>query len=205
MMPHCCAAIVCIMLAASVGAQTPGSEDPARVDIGNGFSVTVPLGSGWQKTDEPATYLKQMNERGHSLVLMATTRPSGITSEDIRATGGDVNRLIRLIARFQELSWKLDTALDQRRFEKLEVFNESSGKYSIGKFTCAYSRVRVLDQGAIVEGAPTHLRFVAYSCMNFVDDVAAHVSYSERGREQDLSDELMGEGERFARSLRRGP
>jgi hypothetical protein len=41
--------------------------------------------------------------------------------------------------------------------------------------------------------------------MNFVDVVAAHVSYSERGREQDLSDEVMGEGEIFARSLRRGP
>jgi hypothetical protein len=66
-------------------------------------------------------------------------------------------------------------------------------------------RVRLLDQGAIVGGAPTHLRFVAYSCMNFVDVVAAHVSYSERGREQDLSDEVMGEGEIFARSLRRGP
>jgi hypothetical protein len=62
----------------------------------------------------------------------------------------------------------------------------------------------VLDQEAIVEGEPTHLRFVAYSCMNLVGVVAAHVSYSERGREQDLSDEVMAEGERFARSLQFG-
>lgn len=32
---------------------------------------------------------------------------------------------------------------------------------------------------------------------------AATVSYSERGREQDLSDDAMAEGERFARSLER--
>lgn len=206
MMQHYCAVIVSALFAASAWAQAPGSDDPARVDIGNGFSVAAPIGPGWQKTAEPAPYLKQLNDRGHSLVLMATTRPSGITPEDIRATGGSIDRLVKLMMRFVEHSWKVNAAgMEQSRFERIEVVNETAGKYSIGKFTCAYSRIRLLDRGAIVDGVPTQLRYVAYSCVDFLGITAAQVSYSERGREQDLSDAVIAEGERFARSLRLGP
>jgi len=170
------------------------------------FHRSRPLGPGWEKTAEPATYLKSISDRGHSLVLMATTRPSGITAEDIRAAGGAVDRIVRLLSRFMEQSWKVHSrGVEQGRFEKLETVNDSGRQYDIGKTFCAYSFIRLLDRGAIVDGTPTQMRFVAYSCIDFLGVVAAQVSYSERGREQDLSDEVMAEGERWARSLRLGP
>ncbi len=104
------AAIALILLSASASAQLTGSDEPARIDIGSGFSVTLPMGPSWQKTDEPVTYLKQLNERGHSIVLMAITRPSGITPEDVRATRGSVESIVKLMTRFVEHSWKVNAA-----------------------------------------------------------------------------------------------
>jgi hypothetical protein len=207
--PRYCAAIASVLFAACVWAQAPGPGDPARVDIGNGFSVVAPTGTGWQKTAEPATYLKQLDEQGHSLVLAAGTGPSGITLEDIHGIGrgpGSGERLVKLVMRFVERAWKANaTGMEQSRFERIEVVNETAGKYNIGKFICAYSRIRLLDRGAMVDGVPTQLRYVAYACIGLPDmEVAGHVSYSERGREQDLSDGVVAEGERFVRSLERG-
>jgi hypothetical protein len=47
------------------------------------------------------------------------------------------------------------------------------------------------------EGVPSQMCYVSYSCIEFPDtSVAAHISYSERGRAQDLSDAALAEGER---------
>jgi hypothetical protein len=178
-----------------------------RVDIGSGFAVSAPTGQGWRTTGAPASYYKLLGQGDHSLVLVATTGPSGISHEEIVALRGPEggNKLVKLTARFVERAWKAHAAgMQDSRFEVLDVVNETGGKYSLGKFFCGYSRIVVRDRGALVDGVPMRLRYVAYSCVEFPDmKVAATVTYSERGREQDLSCDAMAEGERFARSLQR--
>jgi len=178
-----------------------------RLEIGSGFSIAAPTGDGWRKTGDPASYLKILGPEHHSLVFMANTGPSGITHQDIlgfREPGG-VARMIKLMAQFSERAGKAHAAgMPGERFESVERVNEAGGKYNLGDFMCTYSRMVVRDREAVVDGSPTRLRYVAYSCLGFPDmRVAASVSYSERGREQDLSEDAMVEGERFARSLQR--
>lgn len=185
----------------------PAVESSRKLEIGARFSVAAPIGDGWRKTGDTASYMKVLGPEHHSLVLMASTGPSGITQEDIsgfRAPGG-VDRMIKLMARFSEMAWKARAAgLEGSRFEAVEKENELGKKYDIGKFICTYSRIVVRDRAAVVDGVPAKLRYVAYSCLEFPDmREAAIVSYSERGREQDLSDDAMAEGECFARSLER--
>lgn len=196
------------MVAAHAQAQgIPSAENAHRLEIGSRYSVAAPVGDGWRKTGDPASYLKILSPDHHSLVLMASTGPSGITQEDIfgfRESGG-VERMIKLMARFSEMAWKAHAAgLEGSRFETVKKENELGKQYAIGKFICTYSRIVVRDREVLVDGVPTKMRYVAYSCLEFPDmREAATVSYSERGREQDLSDEAMAEGERFARSLER--
>ncbi len=196
------------MAVAQAQAQTTPSAEPSqRLELGGRFSVAAPIGDGWRKTGEPASYIKVLGPEHHSLILAASTGPSGITREDIsgfREPGG-VERMIKLMARFSEMAWKAHAAgLEGSRFEAVEKENEVGKKYEIGKFICTYSRIVVRDRAAVVDGVPAKLRYVAYSCLEFPDmREAATVSYSERGREQDLSDDAMAEGERFARSLER--
>jgi hypothetical protein len=196
------------LFATSAYAQTPSSPElPARIDIGNGFSVVAPIGPDWQITGTPASYFKLLGPDDHSLALIATTGPSGITRQEILAVSGPngANQVVKLVARFVERAWKAHAGgLQDGRFEAIETVNETGGNYSFGKFFCGYSRIVVRDRGALVDGVPTRLRYVAYSCVEFPDmTVAASVSYSERGREQDLTDSALAEGERFARSLER--
>lgn len=189
----------------------PAAQPSQRLEIGAGFSIAAPGGDGWRKTADPATFLKVLGPEHHSLVLMANTGPSGITKEDIlgfREPGG-VDTMIKLMARFFSLARKAHAVdLEGLRYELLEMADETqeeaTGKYNIGKFFCTYSRIVVRDREHLVDGSPTRLRFAAYTCLEFPDmRVAAQVSYSERGREQDLSDEALAEGERFVRSLER--
>lgn len=193
---------------AAVYTQAPADvEMLPRIDIGSGFSVSAPMGQGWRTTGEPASYNKRLGPKDHSLVLIAATGPSGISRQDIVALRGPDggNQLVKLLARFAERAWKAHAAgMQDARFEPLDVVHETGKKYSLGKFICAYSRIVVRDRGALVDGVPTRLRYVAYSCVEFPDMIAAAaVTYSERGREQDLSCDAMAEGERFARSLQR--
>jgi hypothetical protein len=197
----------CLFVAAA-HAQAPAGDEPLpRVDIGSGFSVAAPSGDDWRTTGAPASYYKALGPQDHSLVLAAATGPSGISREEIVAVAGPNGgtQLVKLVARFVERAWKAHAAgMQDARFEPVDVVNETGGKYSVGKFICGYSRIVVRDRGALADGVPARLRYVAYSCVEFPDlTVAATVSYSERGREQDLSDDAMAEGERFARSLRR--
>jgi hypothetical protein len=207
MFSRCLSAVLFVLLARSAWAATPDPGEASRVDIGHRFSVEAPVGDGWQKTAEPATYLRELEPKGHSLVLVAVTGPSGITSKEVRSllgpAGGD--RLVRLIGRFFQSSFQASAAgLEQGRFEKIDIVNAVMGKHNVGEFVCAYSRIRALDRGATAEGVPMQIRYVVYSCLDLgYLEFAAQVSYSERGREQDLSDDVMAEGERFARSLQR--
>lgn len=196
------------LFAEAVYAQPPTDiETLPRIDIGSGFSVSAPAGQGWRKTGAPASYHKLLGQDDHSLVLVATTGPSGISREEILAVRGPDggNKLVKLFARLSERTWKAHTAgMQDARFEPLDVFHDTGKKYSLGKLLCDYSRIVVRDRGALVDGVPTRLRYVAYTCVQFPDMiVAATVTYSERGREQDLSCDAMAEGERFARSLQR--
>ena len=189
-------------------AQTPSdAELPSRLDIGSRFSVAAPTGHGWRPTGAPATFIKQLGPEDHSLVLAAATGPSGISREEIIAVRGSngADKLVKLITRFVDRAWKSHAAgFQDARFETIDVVDETGGNYSFGKFFCGYSRIVVRDHGAHADDIPARLRYVAYSCVEFSDmAVAATVSYSERGREQDLSEEAMAEGERFARSLQR--
>lgn len=192
--------------AAHAQAQTDAGPLP-RVDIGSGFSVAAPAGDGWRMTGAPASYYKALGPQDHSLVLAAATGPAGISREEIVAVAGPNggNQLVKIVARFVERAWKAHAAgMQDARFEPVDVVNETGGRYSIGTFFCGYSRIVVRDRGAVVNGIPARMRYVAYSCVEFPDlTVAANVSYSERGREQDLSDDAMAEGERFVRSLQR--
>jgi hypothetical protein len=178
-----------------------------RIDIGSGFTVSAPTGQGWLTTGAPASYYKLLGPGDHSLVLIATTGPSGISHEEILAVRGPKggNQLVKILVDFDERAWKAHAAgMQDSRFEPLDVVKDTGKDYSLGKFLCAYSRIVVRDRGALVDGAPTRLRYVAYTCVEFPDmRVAATVTYSERGREQDLSCDAMAEGERFARSLQR--
>ena len=209
MLTLCTTAIAMFLFVGSAYAQAPDVSNPARVDIGGRFSIVAPLGPEWQTRGAPASYYKPLGTEGQGLLLSAVTGPSGISREDILSLDGPNagNRLVKLVSRFVEQAWKAHAAgMKEKRFERIEVVNETGGKFSIGKFFCAYSRIRVRDGAAMIDGLPTHLRYVAYSCIEFSDmTVAADVSYSERGREQDLSDEAMAEGERFAWSLQRRP
>ena len=189
-----------------------GAGAAAQIDIGGGYSVMGPVGEGWRATDasgSPASYLKILGPESHSLALIADTGPSGITPQEIRAIGrpNAADQVVKLIGRFVSSAWKSHAAgLQDARYETVETVNETGGKYSFGKFFCGYSRIVVRDRGAMMDGVPAMLRHVAYSCITFPDMVtAASVTYSERGREQDLSSEAMAEGERFALSLQRRP
>ena len=192
----------------AVYAQAPADvEMLPRIDIGSGFTVSAPTGQGWLTTGAPASYYKLFGPGDHSLVLIATTGPSGISHEEILAVRGPKggNQLVKLLVDFDERAWKAHAAgMQDPRFEPLDVVKDTGKEYSLGKFLCAYSRIVVRDRGALLDGAPTRLRYVAYTCVEFPDmRVAATVTYSERGREQDLSCDAMAEGERFARSLQR--
>lgn len=204
----CRTAIGSFMFGAAAQAQTTLNAEPSqRIEIGSGFSIAAPTGDGWRKTGDPASYLKVLGPEHHSLVFMANTGPSGITHQDIlgfREPGG-VDRMIKLMAQFSLRASKAHASgLQGERFESVELVTEMGDKYKLGDFICTYSRIVVRDREAVVDGSPTRLRYVAYSCLGFPDmRVAVSVSYSERGREQDLSEDAMAEGERFARSLQR--
>ncbi len=196
------------MIGAAAHAQaSPDAESLPQIEIGGGFSVAVPTGDGWRKTGDPASYVKVLGPERHSLVLTASTGPSGITRQDILGflQLGGVDRMLKLMSRFHLQALEAHAAgLQNPRFEPIEQMNEIGGKYNLGKFFCAYSRIVVRDREALVDGLPTRLRYVGYSCLQFPGmDVAVSISYSERGREQDLSEEAMAAGERFVHSLRR--
>lgn len=201
-------ALVLGLLAACARAQVPGGEAaPSRIDLGQRFSIEAPAGAGWQPGGTPGSFRKTLEGRGHTLVLQAAAGASGISREEIASIreAGGANRMVQLVQRFVENAWKAHAAgLDDARYSKLQVVNDTGGKYSFGRLLCAYSRIRALDRGAPVGDAPTELRLVAYSCLEFSDMTsAASASYSERGLPQELSDEVLAEGERFVRSLRR--
>jgi hypothetical protein len=196
------------LFAEAVYAQAPADvEMLPRIDIGSGFSVSAPKGQGWRTTGAPASYYKLLGPEDHSLVLIATTGPSGISNEEILAVRGPNggNQLVKLFARLGERNWKAHAAgMQDSRFEPVDVFHDTGKTYSLGNLLCDYSRIVVRDRGALVDEVPTRMRYVAYTCVQFPDmKVAATVSYSERGREQDLSCDAMAEGERFTHSLQR--
>lgn len=197
----------CLTLACQEVQAVNGSEQPVRVEIGAGFSIAQPAGKAWLEIGAPGAYFMPFAPDGHGLLLVASVGPSGISHEDLMAAAGasEQDRLVRLAARFVTAAWKAHRAsLAGERFEKIEVANEVGGKFAIGKFLCGYSRISGRDRGALVDGAPAHVRYVGYSCVEFSDlSVAATVSYLERGRAHELSDEAMALGERFARSLQR--
>lgn len=120
------------MAVAQAQAQTTPSAEPSqRLELGGRFSVAAPIGDGWRKTGEPASYIKVLGPEHHSLILAASTGPSGITREDIsgfREPGG-VERMIKLMARFSEMAWKAHAAgLEGSRFEAVEKGKMKSGK-----------------------------------------------------------------------------
>ena len=203
-----CAPFAFLASAATALAQVPpDAGPPPRVDIGGGYTIVAPTGPGWQQTGSPASYYKPLGAEGHGLAVIAATGPSGITRQEIIGAGEskDANALVKLVSRFVGVAWKRHAAgLQEGRFEVVDTVNEMAGKGVMGDLVCAYSRIVARDRGAVVDGAPARLRYVGYTCIEFPDmTVAAHVSYSERGREQDLSDAAMAEGERTARSLQR--
>jgi hypothetical protein len=209
--------IVSCFLLGTAYAQSPDVDEPVRIDIGGRFSIARPVNGGWQAAETPGSYRKRLEPQGHTLVFTAVTGPSGISQKDIQTLqgSGGGNRLVKLVTRFTEDAWKAhNSGLQGGRFEKIDAVNDTnmdivnaaSEKDRLNKFICAYSRIRVYDREAIVDGRPTQMRYVAYTCIEFPDmTVAAHVSYSERGREQDLSEDALTEGERMARSLQRKP
>jgi hypothetical protein len=212
-----CDIIVSCLLLGTAYAQSPAVGEHARIDIGGRFSIAMPANGGWQAAETPGSYRKLLEPQGHSLVLMAVTGPSGISLEDMKSLSGKDggNRLVKLVTRFTEGAWKAHASgIQGNRFKKIDavnetkmdIVNETSGNDRLNKFICAYSRIRVYDREAMVDGKPTQMRYVAYTCIEFPDMiVAAHVSYSERGREEDLSEDAMAEGERIVHSLQRKP
>lgn len=151
----------------------------------------------------------EFGQAGHSLVVTLAAGPSGIGKDDIAALSGPDggNRLVKLVTSFMMRAWGAHgTGLTDRRFETVEFRKETGKGFNIEPFFCACSQIRVRDLGARIEGEPTVMRMVAYACIDLKDMMtAAHVAYSERGREKDLSDQAFAEGERIARSLRRLP
>jgi hypothetical protein len=188
----------------------PGAPaQSARIDIGGGFSVEAPASPGWQPTGGPGSWLKRLAPEGHSLAFVVATGPSGITQQDLMQIRGPEGgaRLAKLVSGYYGRAWAAHAAgMNQSRFTKIDVANDSGKEAALGELLCAKSRIRVRDRGGMPEGATRQLRYVAYSCIQFPDmTTAAYVSYSERGRDEDLSDEAMAEGERLAQSLRRAP
>ena len=151
-------------------------------------------------------YGKTLPGDGHSLVFVATTGPSGITHDEIVSIGGPdgANKLVKLVTAFNMRAWKAHASGNSDRFEKIDAKTDSGGAFDIGKLLCAYSLIKVRDHDRIIDGSPAVLRVASYTCIEFPDmKVAATVSYSERGREQDLAESAMAEGEKIARSLLR--
>ncbi len=187
----------------------PAAFGQERVNIGGRFSVEAPASPGWQPTGGPGSWLKHLVPEGHTLAFIVAAGPSGITQQDVMEIRGPDGgtRLAKLISGFYARSWAAHAAgMNQPRFTKIEVVNDSGKEAAIGDFLCAKSRIRVRDSGGLPEGASRQLRYVAYSCIQFPDmTFAAYVSYSERGRDEDLSEAAMAEGERLAQSLRRLP
>ncbi|MCX7164951.1 MAG: hypothetical protein NTV11_01590 [Rhodocyclales bacterium] len=203
------AAIGCCLFGAAAQAQTvPDAEPSQRIEIGGGFSVGAPTGEGWRKTgdpDYPVSYVKVLGPEHHSLALIASTGPTGITREDIlgmRQPGG-VDKMFKLMAGvFERVSKMHAASMLKPRFGAVELVNDIVSLNN--RTTCTYSRIVARDRETLLDGVPTKFRFVAYTCLWFPGyDVAASVTYSERGGEQDLSKDAMAEGERFVRSLQR--
>lgn len=181
-------------------------KPPERISIGSGFSVAPPEGPGWVSDGKAPMYGKKLPGEGHSLIFVAATGPSGITRDEIASIGepDGASKLVKLVTAFNMRAWKAHASGSIDRFEKIDARTESGGEFDIGKLLCAYSLIRVRDHNRIIEGSPALLRVASYTCIEFPDmTVAATVSYSERGREQDLAESAMTEGEKFARSLLR--
>lgn len=180
-----------------------------RIDLGGGFSIEPPAPPGWQPTGGPGSWLKRLASEGHSLAFVVATGPSGITPQDLMEIRGPEGgaRLAKLVSGFYARAWAAHAAgMNQPRFTKVDVTNDSGKEAAIGEFLCARSRIRVRDSSGLSGGATRQLRYVAYTCVQFPDmTTAAYVSYSERGRDEDLADEAMSEGERLAQTLRRAP
>lgn len=187
----------------------PGSFAQGRLDIGGKFSIEAPASPGWQPTGGPGSWLKYLPPEGHTLAFVVATGPSGISGQDVLSLQGPdgAQRLASLISQFYARSWGAHAAgLSERRFTKIDSTTDSGREAAIGEFLCARSRIRVRDASGLPEGRTRQLRYVAYTCIQFPDmTTAAYVSYSERGRDEDLSEAAMAEGERLAQSLRRTP
>lgn len=200
--------LLALLFLSSAWPPTAGAQS-TRIDIGGGFSIEAPTSPGWQPTGGPGSWLKRLAPEGHTLAFVVATGPSGITPQDLMEIRGPEGgaRLAKLVSGFYGRAWAAHAAgMNQSRFTKVEKVNDSGREAAVGEFLCAKSRIRVRDSSGLSGGATRQLRYVAYTCIQFPDmTTAAYVSYSERGRDEDLSDEAMAEGERLAQSLRRAP
>jgi len=194
-----------------VAAASVPAQDAPRIALGAGYSVAAPVGEGWTERGEGAqrSYSRVLGPETHTMVMMTAAGPSGITREQLAAIANADSKegatlLLRAVSGFMAAAWKWHAAgLDRGRYTVLSKEDTSDAKFA-GDVMCAATRIRARDRGPEgYSGEPLILRYVGYTCVSLKRLLdSAHVSYSERGLEADLSPAALEAGEAFARSLR---